>query len=75
MPGMDGMEVLRRIRASWPTIPVAIVTGHGTIDLAVEAMKLGAIDFIQKPFSPAEILEVARAVVPRNDRNEGSDDT
>jgi DNA-binding NtrC family response regulator len=75
MPGMDGMEVLRRIRARWPFIPVAIVTGHGTIELAVEAMKLGAIDFIQKPFSPAEILEVARAVVPRNDRNEGSDDT
>jgi DNA-binding NtrC family response regulator len=75
MPGMDGIEVLRRIRASWPTIPVAIVTGHGTIALAVEAMKLGAIDFIQKPFSPAEILEVARQVVPQKDRNEGSDAT
>jgi DNA-binding NtrC family response regulator len=75
MPGMDGMEVLRRIRARWPTIPVAIVTGHGTIDLAVEAMKLGAIDFIQKPFSPAEILEVARQVVPHKDRNEGPDAT
>jgi FixJ family two-component response regulator len=38
-------------------------------------MKLGAIDFIQKPFSPAEILEVARVVVPRNNRNEGPDAT
>lgn len=75
MPGMDGMEVLRRIRKRWPTIPVAIVTGHGTIELAVEAMKLGAIDFIQKPFSPVEILDLARRVGEHNAPNEESDAT
>lgn len=59
MPGMDGMEVLREIRNHWPTIPVIIITAHGTISSAVDAMKLGAVDFIQKPFSPLEIREVA----------------
>jgi DNA-binding NtrC family response regulator len=52
MPGMDGMEVLRRIKSNWPKIRVVIITAHGTIQSAVEAMKLGAVDFLQKPFSP-----------------------
>jgi len=60
MPGMDGMEVLRRIKVDWPTIQVIIITAHGTIGSAVEAMKLGAVDFIQKPFTPGEIRELAK---------------
>ena len=46
MPGMDGMEVLRRVREIRPDIRVIILTAYGTIESAVEAMKLGAIDFI-----------------------------
>ena len=65
MPGMDGMEVLRRIGSQWPKTRVIIITAHGTIQSAVEAMKLGAVDFIQKPFSPGEIRELAKRVIER----------
>jgi DNA-binding NtrC family response regulator len=65
MPGMDGMEVLRRIRDDWPRVRVIIVTAHGTIDSAVEAMKLGAVDFVQKPCTPSEIRDLAKLVLER----------
>jgi DNA-binding response OmpR family regulator len=55
LPGMDGMEVLRRVRSFNKRIKILIITAHGTVDNAVEAMKLGAVDFIQKPFTPDEI--------------------
>ena len=56
MPGMDGMEVLERIRAVNETIPVLVVSGHGTISTAVEATKKGAFDFIEKPFASDRVL-------------------
>ncbi|RJQ83615.1 MAG: response regulator [Desulfobacteraceae bacterium] len=65
MPGMDGMAVMRRIKEDWPKTRVIIITAHGTIASAVEAMKLGAVDFIQKPFSPGEIRELATQVLAR----------
>jgi DNA-binding response OmpR family regulator len=65
MPGMDGMEVLRRIKENWPNTRVIIITAHGTIETAGEAMKLGAVDFLQKPFSPGEIRELATLVLER----------
>ncbi len=62
MPGLDGMEVLRRLRESYPEVLVIIVTGFATVETAIEAMKLGAYDFITKPFKPDELrLTVARA--------------
>ena len=72
MPGMDGMEVLRRIKDDWPMVRVIIITAHGTIDSAVEAMKLGAVDFIQKPFSPAEIRDLATLVLEREALDEAT---
>ncbi len=72
MPGMDGMEVLRRIKDDWPGTRVVIITAHGTIESAVEAMKLGAVDFIQKPFSPVEIRETATQVLAREALDEAS---
>lgn len=52
MPGMEGLEVLRRLRERDPAVRVIMVTAYGTIDLAVEAMKSGAVDFLRKPFTP-----------------------
>jgi DNA-binding NtrC family response regulator len=66
MPGMDGMKVLERVRELRPDIAVIIITAHGTIDSAVEAMKLGAVDFIQKPFAPKEIRELVTRVLDRD---------
>jgi len=66
MPGMDGMEVLRRVREIRPDIRIIIITAYGTIESAVEAMKLGAVDFIQKPFAPNEIRELISKVIDRD---------
>src|SRR4051794_16276395 len=56
MPGMDGLEVLDRLRATNETLPVVVVSGHGTISTAVEATKKGAFDFIEKPFASDRVL-------------------
>ncbi|MEO0106477.1 MAG: sigma-54 dependent transcriptional regulator [candidate division WOR-3 bacterium] len=55
MPKMDGIETLRRIRSVRPKVPLIIMTGHGTVDSAVMAMKEGAADYVMKPFNPEEI--------------------
>jgi DNA-binding NtrC family response regulator len=60
MPGMDGMELLGRVTGAWPEIPVIMLTAHGTVPLAVEAMKRGASDFMQKPFEREEVLFVVK---------------
>jgi DNA-binding response OmpR family regulator len=72
MPGMDGMDVLRRIKDDWPAVRVIIITAHGTIESAVEAMKLGAVDFLQKPFSPGEIRALATLVLEREALDEAT---
>ena len=56
MPGMDGLEVLERLHATHETLPVIVVSGHGTISTAVEATKKGAFDFIEKPFASDRVL-------------------
>src|SRR5919198_2808525 len=56
MPGMDGMQLLAEVRRRWPDLPVLMLTAHGTVPLAVEAMKRGAADFLLKPFDRDEIL-------------------
>lgn len=65
MPGMDGMELLEKLRKDRPDIRVVIITAHGTIDSAVDAMKLGAVDFIQKPFTPKEIRYLVSKIIKR----------
>lgn len=72
MPGMDGMEVLEKIRESWPSVRVMIITAHGTMESAVDAMKLGAVDFVQKPFSVKEIRKMVSQVVEREDLNDSA---
>jgi DNA-binding response OmpR family regulator len=66
MPGIDGMEVLRRMKIIAPQIRVIIMTAHGGIESAVEALKLGAVDFIQKPFTPPEIRKLVGNVIQRD---------
>src|SRR5919201_2779688 len=56
MPGMDGLEVLDRLRAMNEALPVVVISGHGTISTAVDATKKGAVDFIEKPFASDRVL-------------------
>jgi DNA-binding NtrC family response regulator len=65
MPGMDGMEVLRKLRKDRPDVRVVIITAYGTVASAVDAMKLGAVDFIQKPFTPDEIRDLVSRIIKR----------
>jgi two-component system response regulator HydG len=66
MPDMVGIEVLRIIKEKWPETAVIIVTGYQTVDTAVKAIKLGAYDYIEKPFTPdALISAVAEAMANR----------
>ncbi len=63
MPDIDGIEVLIRIKENWPDTQVIIMTGYGTVNTAVRAMKMGVFDYIEKPFSPDDLLAlVARAL-------------
>ncbi|MCG3198993.1 MAG: sigma-54-dependent Fis family transcriptional regulator [Candidatus Omnitrophica bacterium] len=63
MPHIDGMELLRRCKEKQPTTEIVVLTGHGTIEMAVEAMRLGAIDYLQKPVNLDELELVVRRVL------------
>lgn len=73
MPRLDGIELLEKVRRCWPNIPVVLVSGFGSVDVAVNAMKLGAFDFVVKPF-PSRALEVVvrRALVQSEPQEEAS---
>src|SRR3954467_7568899 len=60
MPKIGGMELLKAVHELSPDVPVIIVTAHGTVDSAVEAIKLGAFDYITKPFAHAELSQVIK---------------
>jgi two-component system response regulator DctR len=63
MPGMSGMELLEHLKTNGIALPVIIITGHGDVPLAVRALKLGAFDFVQKPFSANDLLDRVRAAL------------
>jgi two-component system response regulator FixJ len=65
MPGMSGIELLRLCRAKRPNLPIILITAHADIDLAVEAMKLGAVDFLRKPCEDERFLEAVRTALVR----------
>ncbi|MEE7448991.1 DNA-binding response regulator [Methylobacterium radiotolerans] len=65
MPGIDGLELLRRLRGAGYRLPVVMMTGHGDVPLAVEAMKLGACDFIEKPFDDETLFQALRSALER----------
>jgi two-component system response regulator FixJ len=74
MPGIDGIELLRRMKASQSKFPILIMTGHGDVPLAVEAMKLGAIDFMEKPFDDDRLTGMIEAAI-RQAEPAAKDDT
>ncbi len=60
MPGMDGMALLKRLLSMDSSLPIIMITGHGDVPMAVEAMRLGAYDFLEKPFNPDRMTELAK---------------
>ena len=62
LPGLDGLEILKRIKKIQPDLPVIIITGYGTVEMAVEAMKFGAVDYVQKPFLNEEIILILEKI-------------
>ena len=66
MPEMDGIELLTEVKRIIPSLPVLIVTGYGNIPMAVEALKLGALDFIEKPLDRQSFLSVVESELKRN---------
>ena len=73
LPGMDGIEVLKTVKAYHPDIEVLIMSGHGTIDTAVKATKLGAQDFIEKPFSLERITQSIEDVLSNKRSSTGEE--
>ena len=70
MPGMDGIETLKEIKKHHPLVEVVLLTGHGTIETAVQGMKLGAFDYLLKPADFAEIDEKIQGARRRKDEQE-----
>ena len=71
MPGLGGLEVQERLQAEGAALPVVVITGHGEVPLAVRAMKAGAADFVEKPFSESVILEAVERALEMARRQEG----
>ena len=69
MPDVSGIELLRRLRELQVAVPVIVITGHGDVPLAVEAMKLGASDFLEKPFDEDALLASVRAAFRRAEQD------
>jgi two-component system, LuxR family, response regulator FixJ len=67
MPGMDGVELIRALKARHCLMPVIVITGHADVTVAVQAMKAGAAEFVQKPFESELILRLVRACLEEND--------
>jgi two-component system, LuxR family, response regulator FixJ len=65
MPGLSGVDLLRQLKARGSAMPVIVITGHGDVQLAVEAMKIGAADFLEKPFDDEALLASVRSALDR----------
>ena len=69
MPGMSGIDLLRRLHELKISVPVVVITGHGDVPLAVEAMRAGAMDFLEKPFDDEVLLASVRSAFEKRDGN------
>ena len=70
MPGMDGIEALRHIKAKYPLVEVIMLTGHATVETGIEGMKLGASDYLMKPCDTDELLDKVREAATKKRRQE-----
>ena len=68
MPGMSGLELQERLDSSGSTLPIIFVTAHGDVPMAVQAVKAGAVDFIQKPFRYQELIDKTRQAIEQHAR-------
>jgi two-component system response regulator FixJ len=73
MPGLDGLELQRRLSASGVRLPVIVMTGHADVPIAVEALKAGATDFLEKPFDDMQLLEAVRGALAASQRTQDED--
>ena len=73
MPGIDGMELLRKLNSGARKLPVIVMTGHGDVPLAVEAMKLGALDFLEKPFDDERLIGMIETALAQNETGSKSE--
>jgi two-component system, LuxR family, response regulator FixJ len=71
MPGMNGIELVRKLKSDGISCPVILITGHGDVSLAVEAMKAGAVDFIEKPFDDAVLLGAINSALEARSASQG----
>src|SRR5215468_10933428 len=69
MPDLSGIDLLRRLRELQVAVPVIVITAHGDIPLAVEAMRIGAVDFLEKPFADEVLLASVRSALEKGDRD------
>ena len=69
MPGISGVELLRRLKSLGAAFPVIVITGHGDVPLAVEAMKLGAVDFLEKPFEDDALIAAVQSALGRHEHD------
>src|SRR6476660_6488044 len=73
MPGLDGIELLKRMKSQHSPFPILIMTGHGDVPLAVEAMKLGAVDFLEKPFEDDRLTAMIDTAIRQAEPNAKSE--
>ncbi|MBP2149686.1 response regulator FixJ [Xanthobacter autotrophicus DSM 597] len=73
MPDMTGIDLLQHLKEKGSSVPVIVVTGHGDVPLAVEAMKLGAADFLEKPFDDVAILDTVKSALDRRQKTNQHD--
>jgi len=71
MPGMNGIELVKKLKSTGSACPVILITGHGDVSLAVEAMKAGAVDFIEKPFDDAVLLGAIQSALDARPADQG----
>jgi FixJ family two-component response regulator len=69
MPGINGLELQAQLRKRGFRLPIVFITGHGTVPMSVEAMKQGAMDFVQKPFDSPNLIEIIRKAIARSRQN------